>query len=132
MNDDPQWTLEMLFAGRPDCHCLYDGVAAFIGSLGEVRVKVTKTQVSFAGERQFAWVWLPIRETLSRPAGSIVASFALADRVQHPRIVESVEPYPGRWMHHVILLSPAELDSTLKDWLREAYALGQIAGRAKR
>ena len=127
MNDDPQWTLEMLFAGRPDCHRLYDGVAAFIGSLGAVRLNVTKTQVSFAGARQFAWVWLPIRETPSRPAGSIVVSFALAERIEHPRIVEAVQPYPGRWMHHVILLSPDELDSTLKDWLRAAYAFGQIA-----
>ena len=132
MADEPFWTLDMLFAGRPDCHRLYDGVAAFIGSLGAVRLNVTKTQVSFAGERQFAWVWLPIRETPSRPAGSIVVSFALAERIEHPRIVESVEPYPGRWMHHVIVSAPDDLDSTLKDWLRAAYAFGQVAGRAKR
>ena len=38
-----------------------------------------------------------------------------------PRIVESTEPYPGRWTHHVIIQNADEVDEQVKEWIREAY-----------
>lgn len=126
------WSLDTLFAGRPACRALYEAAERFITSLGPLEIRVTKTQVSFAVKRQFAWVWMPQLWTKGRPADSIVLSFTLERRVEHPRIVEAVEPYPGRWMHHVILEEESELDDTLHAWLADAYAYGQVSGRKKK
>ncbi|MFN8377816.1 MAG: DUF5655 domain-containing protein [Anaerolineae bacterium] len=125
-------SLDTLFAGRPACRELYDAVERFIQSLGPMDIRVTQTQVAFAVKRQFAWVWMPQLWTRGRPTDSIVVSFALKRRVEHPRIAQSVEPYPGRWMHHVMLEDPAELDDTLLGWLTEAYAVGRVSSRKKK
>ena len=53
------WTLEELFAGRPDALATFHFVRQYIESLGPVKMEVMKTQVSFGSETKFAWVWLP-------------------------------------------------------------------------
>ncbi|MBK8021646.1 MAG: hypothetical protein IPK19_09490 [Chloroflexi bacterium] len=125
------WTLEMLFSGRRDCLDLYYPVERFIRSLGSVTVEVMKTQVSFGARTKFAWVWLPPPASKKRPAHSIVLTFGLDGQVVDPRVVEAVEPRPGRWTHHVIIEQEADLDDTVKSWLRQAYELGQIDRRKR-
>ncbi len=95
-----------------------------IGELGNVKIKMTKSQVAFLRERQFAWVWFPMSWDKTRPANSLVLSFALGTRITHPRIVQVVEPYPGRWMHHVIIEKETDVDGVVRGWLREAYGFG--------
>ncbi len=48
-------------------------------------------------------------------------TFGLGHRIQSPRIVESVEPYPNRWTHHVIIQSHSDIDEEIMDWLNQAY-----------
>ena len=38
-----------------------------------------------------------------------------------PRSAVSVEPYPGRWTHHLLLTAPEDVDGLLAAWLAEAY-----------
>ena len=124
-------TTESLFAGRPASLLLFKVVRRFIGSLGPVEVEAAKTQVSFKNARKFAWVWLPLRSTTTRPDNCIVLTFALDRRVIHDRIAESVEPYPGRFTHHVIIERESDLNDDVRGWLSEAYAFGQTR-RARR
>lgn len=51
----------------------------------------------------------------------IVLSFSLGKRVKHSRIKEAKEPYPGRWMHHIVIEKEADFDGNVREWLREAY-----------
>ena len=41
-------------------------------------------------------------------------------RVEDPRIVEAVQPYPGRWTLHTLIASVEDVDEQLIEWLREA------------
>ncbi len=116
------WTIDRLFAGKPIQSRLYRHISAFIETLGPVVIKVTKTQVSFATGRQFAWVWLPMEWAKNRPPNCIVLSFALARHLTHPQIVQAVEPYPGRWMHHLIVQDESDLNEDVRRWLAEAFA----------
>lgn len=115
------WSVSHVFDARPKPLQLFREVERYIRSLGEVTMKVTKSQVSFGVKRQFAWVWLPGRWTGNRPENSIVLSFGLNHRADHPRIVESTEPRPGRWTHHVILLKKTDFSREVRQWLTEAY-----------
>jgi len=51
----------------------------------------------------------------------IVLTFGLGRRIEHERITQVVEPYPGRWTHHVIIENEADLDQDVRGWLRDAY-----------
>lgn len=87
----------------------------------EVKIKILETQISILNIHVFAYVWLPIRKIKNRPDVYIVVSFGLPYRVDSSRIVQSTEPYPNRWTHHVIIQDTNEIDSELMNWIKEAY-----------
>jgi hypothetical protein len=120
-NSIQQWTLEKLFVGRPEPLRLFRLVKLYIESLGQIETKVTKTQVSFGAKTKFAWVWLPQLWNKKHPENSIALTFAFDHQLTDPQIVESVEPHPGRWTHHVIIEKDADLDVKVRQWLKEAY-----------
>ena len=126
------WTLEDLFKDRPRPLELFHHVEGFIESIGPVSMEVMKTQVSFGTKTKFAWVWLPQMWTKRRRDESITLTFDLGRRIDDPRIAEAVEPRPGRWTHHVVVGKESELDESVRDWLREAYALSQTRRPARR
>ena len=110
------------FDKQPETFPLYEAVREMIcAAFDNVTVKVQKSQIVFAGRRNFACVWLPPRKIKGRPEVYIILTFGLGDRLEHPRFVESVEPHPGRWTHHVIIQSTEEVDAQIQEWLREAY-----------
>ena len=51
----------------------------------------------------------------------ILVSFGLSHRQESDRIQCALEPYPGRWTHHMLVGSPQEIDAELLDWLSEAF-----------
>lgn len=75
----------------------------------EVKIKILETQISILNKHVFAYVWLPIRKIKNRPDVYIVVSFGLPYRVDSSRIVQSTEPYPNRWTHHVIIQDTNEM-----------------------
>jgi len=117
--------LEALFEGRPESLRLFNALRRLVEALGPSEMVVRKTQVSFLAERGFAWVWLP-QMWVKRPEVSVTLAFALPHRVDHPRIEEAVEPYPGRWMHHVVIMKESDLDGDVRGWLGEAYTFGCV------
>lgn len=115
--------VDELFADYPKAVKVVQLVKAHLDAVshGTVRMAATKTQVSFAARRRFAWVWVPEQAAgRGKPADPVV-SFALPRRQTDGRVREAVEASPGRWMHHVLVRS-GRLDARLKAWLGEAHA----------
>lgn len=86
-----------------------------------VSIKIQKTQIAFSDKRNFALVWLPIRKMKDRPDVYIIVSFFLPSCSNSSRIVQAVEPYPGRWTHHTIISGESEIDSEFMELIRESY-----------
>ena len=118
--------LQVYFSGHPEELALYAGVfPALEAAFPEARVKVQKSQISFYGKHLFAMVSIPVRRKKGWPEHCLLLSFGLGRREESPRIAVAVEPYPGRWTHHVVLSQPEDLDGQLLAWLREAWDFSQ-------
>ncbi len=124
MDARPKWTIARLFAGRPVPLRLFRAIRKKVESIGPVKVVPTKTQVSFRARTGFAWVWLPQMWIEKAAEDGVVLTLDLRRRVVHPRIKTAVEPSPGRWTHHIVILKEDDLDDNVLGWLREAYAGG--------
>lgn len=111
---------ELLFFDRmPQSLPLYEVLSRQItAAFPNVTVTVHKTQITFAEKYGFAFVSL--RKMKGCPATFLIVSFGLAHRLDHPRILMAVEPYPNRWTHHVMVRRVEELDDELMGWLAEA------------
>lgn len=112
-------TPEELFAGKPLPHTLFTLVAQIVEALGPASLSTTKSQIA-SRRRAFSWVWMPDRY-LRRPAAPLVLSIAPPWRDRSPRWKEVAEPTPGRYMHHLELHEPAELDAEVRAWLRQGW-----------
>lgn len=67
------------------------------------------------------YFWLPLRKMRGRPEHYLTLSFALGYELDSPRVVSKAQPRPGLYMHHILLVSPGDLDGELLGWLRDAY-----------
>ena len=86
-----------------------------------MKIKVSKTQISFSNKRGFAFVsFNPCRSAKERPDVWMTVTFGLSYRKDSPRIDVATEPYPNRWTHHVMVGSEEEIDAELMGWIREA------------
>ena len=118
--NDPELTPEeaLFFAGRPEKLELYAVFRSrLLDRVGDVRIKVQKTQITFSGKYGFAFVSHPRRK---RDIG-ILVSFGLFHRQESARIQYASEPYPNRWTHHMLIQRPEEIDDELMEWIQEAY-----------
>lgn len=112
------------FDGRPEALPLYEAFEQKVFSeVHGVKVKVQKTQIAFSNRHNFAFVsFLPVRKAKDRAKVYIVVTFGLGYCVESPRIDAAVEPYPGRWTHHVLIAGTGEIDDELMGWIKEAAA----------
>lgn len=110
------------FDTKPGALPLYEALEQrLLSELGEIRIKVQKTQISFSNRRNFAFVsLLPVRK--GRPENYITVTIGLDHRLESPRIDAAVEPYPNRWTHHILVSAPEEIDDELMAWIKEAAA----------
>ena len=116
------------FDGMPDRLALYQALFQQLeAAFSEASTRVQKSQISFYGTHLFAMVSLPKRK---RDPG-IVVTFGLGRHELSPRIGAAVEPYPGRWTHHVPVTGEDQLDGELLGWLREARDFCRMKGRGK-
>lgn len=94
---------------------------AILTRIPDVKIKVAKTQITFANKRGFAFVsFNPCRKAKDRPAVWMSVSFGLGYCKGSPRIDIATEPYPGRWTHHVMVGIVDEIDEELLGWIQEA------------
>lgn len=102
--------------------CYRETCARIRAAFPAAALKVDRTQAAFVRGVQFAWLSAPKRKS---DQGCVILSFALPERLASPRIFASTEPYRGRFMHHMLLRSPDELDGACLAWLTEAYAFAE-------
>ena len=112
------------FNEKPTALPLYEAFAQrLFAEIGNVNVKVQKTQISFSSRHNFAFVsFLPARKAKDRPETYITVTFGLRYKKESPRIDAASEPYPNRWTHHMLISSVEEIDDELMGWIKEAAA----------
>ncbi len=112
------------FGQHMDALPLYEKLEGLIlARVPDVRIKVARTQITFANKRGFAFVsFNPCRKAAQRPDVWMTVTFGLGYRKESPRIDAATEPYPGRWTHHVMVGNLDEIDGELLDWIAEAAA----------
>jgi hypothetical protein len=116
------WTVEDHLRGQEQRWVdLFRAVEAAILACGPVTHAVSRTTITFKGTRRgFAGA----RPTPRGVDGYLDLMRPLSG---DPRIRRS-EPYTGRLhVNHYRLTAPEQLDDTFRDWLAEAYAVGQGA-----
>ena len=118
MRDD----ILLFFSQHMEALPLYEKLEEqILAEIPDVKVKVSKTQISFSNKRGFAFVsFNPCRRAKERPAVWMTVSFGLGYRKEAERVDVATEPYPGRWTHHVMVRSTSEIDEELLGWLKEA------------
>ena len=120
--DDPAAlpALGQFFAAAPLGAAALGWTCGVVAGLGPATLRLTRSQVALRRRIGFAWLWLPGR-WLDRPDAEVVLSIGLRARIAGPRFKQVVEPYPGRWMHHLEIHDLADLDEEVAGWLAEAY-----------
>jgi Domain of unknown function (DUF5655) len=113
---------EELFAGHPTALATYQRVRAILSEAGPLQVRTTTSQVAFRRRRGFAFLWRP-RQYLRGNVAEVVLSIGSDHRIPSDRFKEVVEPAPGRWMHHLEIRHPGEIDDEVATWLRDAADL---------
>jgi hypothetical protein len=99
-------TLDEFFAGYEESRPVFDALYTAIEALGPVEIQVSKSQVAFRRRKPFALAWVPARY-LRGLCPPVVLTLLLACRHRSPRWKQIVEPVPGRFTHHLELLSAA-------------------------
>ena len=101
---------------------LYERLEGMIlEQIPDVKIKVSKTQISFSNKRGFAFVsFNPCRKAKERPNVWMTVTFGLSYRKDSLRIDVATEPYPNRWTHHVMVSNVAEINGELMGWIRES------------
>ena len=110
------------FNDHMDALPLYERLETLIlEQIPDVKIKVSKTQISFSNKRGFAFVsFNPCRRAKERPDVWMTVTFGLSYRKESHRIDAATEPYPNRWTHHVMVGSEEEIDGELMSWICEA------------
>ena len=115
----------MFFDRNMDALPLYERFTERVfAGIGDVSVKVQKTQISFSVKYMFACVsFARVRKKKDCPDSYIVVTFGLGSRVESPRIDVATEPYPNRWTHHVMVSELEDIDDALIGCIRVAAVL---------
>lgn len=113
-------TPDEFFVGKPLPQTLFALVQHAVDVIGPARMAITKSQIAFWRRHAFAWLWMPDRYLRGHPA-PLVLSVALPQHDQSSRWKEVVEPAPGRFMHHLELHDPTDIDSDVRSWLQLAW-----------
>jgi hypothetical protein len=117
-------TLDEFFAGLHESHDLFEAMLKEINALGATEMRVSKSQIAFRRKKAFAWVWVPGKYLHGKTA-PLVLTLSFRGRSSSPRWKEIVEPYPGRFTHHLELYSTQDIDDEVREWLQNAW---QAAG----
>lgn len=113
---------EEFFDGSPAGLDAFRRVLAMVAApeLQPVTVRTGRSQVALRRRTGFAFLWRP-GQYLGRGA-PVVLSVGLRERIDSPRWKQVVQPAPGRWMHHLEVPDPADLDEEVAAWVRLAAA----------
>ena len=120
--------LLLFFNRMPDALPLYEALLRRMqAEIGEIQIKVQKTQISFYRRRMFGCVsFARLRRRADCPHRWFTLTFGLDRRVESPRIEAAAEPYPNRWTHHLLISEEEDIDVELMCWLRQAADVAAV------
>lgn len=108
----------LYFGPDPAVLPLYEALAARLDELFPTSaVTVQKTQITFRDPHSYCVVSLPTRRRKGWPEHCLIVTFGLGTRLESPRVFQSVQPYPGRYTHHVPVAQAAQIDRELISWI---------------
>lgn len=110
---------EEFFAPDKKAVSIYRAFARPLAALGDVEVRVSKSQVAFRAKRGFAFAWVPSRYVKSDVP--IVLSIALSERLSSDRFKSIAHPSTSVWMHHLELRLVRDVDGEVRAWTMRAY-----------
>ena len=113
-------TLDEFFEEQEQARQIFEAVRSVVDSIGGAELRVTKGQIAFRRRRAFAWAWMPGKYLRGKIA-PLVLTLSFRQRNGSPRWKEIVEPYPGRFTHHLELHSIKDVNEEVRDWLQEAW-----------
>jgi hypothetical protein len=113
-------TLDEFFFGFDESRQIFDHLQREIEALGGSKLSVSRSQVTFMRRKKFIWIWIPNRYLIGKYA-PLVLSFSFRFHQNSRRWEQIVEPYPGRFTHHMELNSQSEIDDEVRDWLHQAW-----------
>lgn len=103
-------TAMRFFQGSPESQALCVALLQKLdGALDAYQIRESKTQLSLYSGCMFACISYP----KSKKQGKLLVTFGLGSKVLSERIWQSVEAYPGRWTHHVLLNDASQIDDEL-------------------
>lgn len=113
------------FSGKPEAFSIYSRLVSRLRTIEpELLISVRKTQISFFSRYMFACVsFLRVRRGVK---DFLTLTVGLPYKSGRPRIDQAVEVRPGRWTHHIMLTSAAELDDEIFALLAEAADFSSV------
>ena len=93
----------------------YDRLLKATGKFGPVAEEPKKTSIHLMNKTAFAGI--------ATRRSAVVLTIKSDRKIQSPRIHKSEQTSARRFHHEVKLASPAEVDSELVKWLKDAYEL---------
>ncbi len=113
-----RYTLSDVLAGKsPKAVGLFRKLVAIVRRCGSFQIVPQKTRIAFQVRKGFVGVRF-LRD-------AIECELALPRRIEHPRFSQILSVSPHNHYHYLRILSPAEFDREVRNWLREAYRAGQ-------
>lgn len=122
--------IDRYFGSQYSSRVLFEVLRQALEATGPVEMRVTKSQVAFYREKAFAWAWMPGKYLRGKTA-PLVLTLSFPFQHPSPRWKQVVEPYPGRFVHHLELFSPDDIDDELRSWIHEAWDLAVRPARRK-
>ena len=113
-------TAEELIHRDPGRDKTFTALGILIEEMGDVTVRVTKSQIAYRRDRVFAAIWVP-SQYLNGNVAPLVLTLYLPYRIESSRWKQVVEPAPGRFTHHLELRGPADVDAEVAAWVEEAW-----------
>jgi predicted transport protein len=118
-------TVEDYFLGYPESHRIFEAIRSVILALGEVEIRVSKSQVAFRTRKNIAVTWMPALYLKGKTA-PLVLTLLFHSPDPSPRWKEIVQTSPNRFTHHLELASVQDVDEQVRNWLALAYIESRI------
>ena len=112
---DDSFTIESHFEGKDSVRRIYDRVLKQARRFGPVIEDPKKTSIHLVNRTAFAGV--------ATRQHALILTIKSDRNLLSPRIHKSEQTSAQRFHHQVKVNSPAEVDSELVNWLKDAYAL---------
>ena len=114
---DDSFTVESHFEGKNSVRRIYDRLLKEARRFGPAIEEPKKTSIHLVNRTAFAGV--------ATRQQALILTIKSDHNLSSPRIQKSEQTSAKRFHHQVRVNSPAEVDSELVNWLKDAYALSE-------